>query len=678
MSTSARPRRALPTRLRPALRGREAGVVLLSGMALVALAVTLAPGVDVHKLHLIHGDGTMVHGIEVEYPGTRLQPQYNPFMADRLRLLTPLLALAYLTSVAALGATFVSAIRGSDRWPVVVRALAGFLPGFLMVLVPLQVLFAAVPLLTAAWIALVGLPLVAVLVQRRAIVAMAGRLRRDEDGARRQALLVVGALVAIVALCAVHRLQGGRYFMVPDSISFLLGAGDQQMGGEFGAYLVQWAQQSDEWVFNAPLLFSARLAHDQQFVFWCTQFVALASFTALIYGVVWSFARRRRVLAGALAAGLILATTPSIYPWDNIVIIGGQNPGLFFAHPGRQVSVLAPWIALLLLGHPSRRAVLAILLVVAGLAFTTLEGAGFAAVALVATGAWRLLSGRGRGLVRTPSTRTAAAVGVHVLAAVALAAPAITYYGVLHTRHPDRYGWVLVGGAVLAVLGVVLLAATQATRPDHAAELRPTKRSSALAAAVVAAFAAGLALSNNMVSGVANGAVRDALSHVLPGYGGPLQARILEGHPRFPQYAGEACVTSGYCLSFGYFLAVYGFTLVLAFAGWVGLGAISEDEDVNRRRAAWLLTVAAFGIALAIVDFTGADFDTAWILTRFVDVPYFAMLAFVAIVFAGARNRFTALTGTAVLAIWTIVPFLHSHVPEQWVRNASWLVARMH
>ena len=87
--------------------------------------------------------------------------------------------------------------------------------------------------------------------------------------------------------------------MVPDSISDFLNAAGQQMRGVFGDHLAQWDQQSDEWVFNAPLMFYS--AHGQDFLFpiYVTEFVGLASFAALVFGVVHSFAWRRPLLAAA-------------------------------------------------------------------------------------------------------------------------------------------------------------------------------------------------------------------------------------------------------------------------------------------------------------------------------------------------------------------------------------------
>lgn len=667
--------------------GWGGGAFLIGGLALVAVWVAKAPGVDVHTLDQLHSDGTQTHDIMGNYNGGWADPAHNPFTANRLRLITPLLALVYLTSITAIGATFLASVRGTERWPALVRVLAGFLPGFLMVLLPLQLLFQIVPTFTASWIALVAVPLVAVLLQRGTIAATGARLRRNEHHARITFLGVLGCLVLGLLVSALWRIQAGRYFMAPDSIGQFLQAADAQMAGQVGKHLALWDQQSDEWVFNAPLLFTSRTGHDQLFTFWATQFVSLASFVALVFGLAYTFAWRRRVLAGLLAVGMIMASTPSIFPWDNIVIIGGQNPALWLAHPGRQISIVAPFIVLLLVARPSRRDVIAILLVAAGLAFTTVEGTLFVGTAVVALGVWRFLLGRGWERVRAPRARRAGHVAITTLAVAGLVAPLYVYYAIHHTDWPDSLGWLLVLGAVAAVGAAVLLAlgtapARAVTDPDAPAEPgRPWWTSpAALAGAALVALVLGQFLSNNLVGNFAGGSIRHALGSVFPGYDGtPLSRNVLQsGNLTFPLFSGIECPISGHCASFGYFLAAYGFTLVVAFAGWLALGRLTDDARVNGYRAAWLLSVAALGIGLAALDFTGAgDFLTAWILTRLVEVPYYAILAFAAVVFASSRSRVTLYAGAGVLAAWSVIPFAGDHVVQQIYTNADWLVGTL-
>ena len=117
-------------------------------------------------------------------PADRVVPTGPP---QRSWALTMVFETIYLASTMAIGSRIVAAIRGDDEWPVPVRWLAGFLPGYLMVLAPLQLLFAAVPVATASWIGLAALPAWAVVLHRRDLVAGratcgSGRQPRRNDG----------------------------------------------------------------------------------------------------------------------------------------------------------------------------------------------------------------------------------------------------------------------------------------------------------------------------------------------------------------------------------------------------------------------------------------------------------------------------------------------------------------
>jgi len=647
------------------------GVVLLAGLALVWLLVHGADEVDLHQLHLIHADGASTHEIAQFYQPDWLSPNFNPFVENRLRAITPLLAILQLVSVAAIGAALIDAIPGAAQWPRTVRVLGSFLPGFLMVLAPLQILFAAVSPVTGSHIALVALPLSALAIQRRGVAEGLQRVRRGE---RPVLLGAVAVAVAVMVVCALDRLQAGRYFMVPDSITAFLQASQAQLAGQLGDHLAQWDQQSDEWIFNAPLVFSARGTQDQLFSFWLTQATAMASFGALVFGLARHFAWRRRTLAAVVATGAVLASTPAIVPWDNVSIIGGQNPALWLGHPGRMISILAPFVGLLLLGPWTRRQAVAVLFAATGLAFVTIHGVAYTFVAVVCAIVWRVLRGRVRG---GPVAVKAVIVNAFVVAA--LASPLYVYWAIHRTDYPDDLGWWLVIGSALAMAGAIVLALT--TRPDAGDDVRAPAawRGGALrAGAVCVVVAAGFFLSNNQVSGFADGGVRRAIGHVLPGFSQPVTSRNLLGdkHLEFPLFAGQECSISGHCLSFGWFLGVYGFTLVLALAAWLALGRVGAGEGADRRHAAWLVLIAVFVAALALLDFTGVDLVTAWVLTRFVEVPYYAILAFAALAFAGSRSRVTMGIGIAVLAAWTVIPFVHSHIPEQLYKNADWLIAR--
>jgi hypothetical protein len=667
-------RAAEPTRSR-ATRGWLPGAVLVAGLGIVAAVVATAPDVSVRILGQIQSDGASTHAVGGTYVQGWDSPDFNPFVDDRFRLFTVVAAVVQLVSTAAIGATLIAAIRGVEQWPRLVRVLAGFLPGFLIVLAPMQLLFAGLPVVTASWISLVALPAVAVLLHRPTLTATAVSLR-DDRRFRRRWLAGAATLAGILALCALHRLQAGRYFMVPDSISTFLDTAARQVRGGFGGHLAQWDQQNDEWVFNAPLMFYSRGGRDYLLPFYLTEVVSLASFGALLFGVVHSLAWRRRMQAAAVATAVVLAASPSIFPWYQIALIGGQNPVMWLGHPGRMLGIVAPWVALLLLGRHGPRATVAILLASAGLAFTSVNGTAYVLVALAGAGAWTVIRGRGHGIDR--GRRVVQAL-VPALALLALATPVFVYWDLHRTDFPDALGWVLVAGAGAAVLAAVLVAAI--ATPSSTEHRRPAVLPRA--GAWLVALGAGFFVSNNLVGNFAGGQFRTTLASVLPGYGIPLQThRAITGEQltsgaadlRFPSFTGQECAISGHCVSFGYFLAGYGVLLVLALATGLALASRSSDDAVGPRRAAWLVTLGAFVCSFALVDFTGVDNLTAWVLTRFIEVPYYALLAFAAVALVGSRSRITAWIGGTVLMAWVVVSLAFSHVAPQLLRNADWFL----
>jgi hypothetical protein len=189
----------------------------------------------------------------------------------------------------------------------------------------------------------------------------------------------------------------------------------------------------------------------------------------------------------------------------------------------------------------------------------------------------------------------------------------------------------------------------------------------------------GFALSNNLTNGLTDGGIRGVLGALLPGYDRPLVSRGLLGASpieglTFPSFAGTECVISGHCLSVGGYIASYGFLSILALSTWLALGRAGADPETNRLRAAWLAMAAALCVAFVLVDFTGASQGVAWILTRFIEVPYYGLIALAAVVLVGSRDRLTVAAGVLVLGAWTVVPLLYNLVPLQLIKNADWLV----
>jgi mannose-6-phosphate isomerase len=650
-------------------------LVLVLGLVLAGLLVTLSQAVSLPALHVIHGDGPQLHEVGATYVPGWDSPLYDPFHYGRLRWVTPFATIAYLLSVTSLGSFLVARIRGVDAWPAPVRILAGFLPGYLMVLGPLQLIYAAAPYVTASWIALLGTIAAALVLHRRTLAGTATRLRGDADY-RGRWLRIAGCVAGLVTLSALWRLQSGRNFMVTDSITVFLNAANNQLHGNFGRYLLQWDQQSDEWLFSAPVMFTSHASKDFLFPLWGAQLMGLASVSALIVGVVRTIAPRRKVLASWLSLGVVLASTPAIIPIYYVALFGGQNPAWWTGHVGRYVGMIAPWVALLLVGRIRGRAAwTAVAFATAGLAFASVHVALYTGVALAVALLWPHLRDRRPALLASART----GVVVHVLAGVALAAPLFTYAVLRRVTWQDQLAYVLIAGAVIAtVTALGVLMGTRAPADAVRGRLLSRPRLGPVAG-WIGALIVGYVLSNNLTNGLAHGDIRDLLGHLLPGYGSDLATRGLLGPSpfdglHFPMFSGQECTISGHCLSVGGFVAGYGFTLILSGATWLALGRIDDDERLNERRVAWLLMVAALSVSLLLTDFTGANQGVAWIITRFIEVPYYGLLVLAAIVFAGARDRLTAIVGCGVIAAWTVVPVLYNLVPLQLIKNLDWLV----
>jgi hypothetical protein len=604
---------------------------------------------------------------------------FSPFKDDRLRILTVLMAIVYFGSVAALGNTIVSALRGHARWPRPVSWLAGFLPGYLMVLGPLQLLFAAVPYVTAAWLALVGVPVGAVLVHRRTIVTGITQLR-SVGGRRRYPGLAALAVASLVLLALVHRLQASGYFLGQDSIGWFLVAASDQLGlgahgvfplGRSHHYLSQWDQQSDEWLFSAPLMFSSHASRDFGFPMYAAQAMSLVSVSCLVFGLVHRFAERRKVFAASVAVVTVLSSSASIYLWRYLVVITGDNPILWTGHTGRHVGIVAPWIAVALLGRQRRSVVVASALATLGLGFTSLQVLTWVLVAVGAALLLRAVHGRDRPRVRPSVVRWL----VQCVPLVVLGMIVLAFWWVHHAQAPAAGAWWLVAAAAVALATTVVIMAN-APSPERP---RLPRGAPAWFMVWIATIVTGLLLSNNMSQQLFHGDVRGLLGTVLPGYDIPLLTRadlpnnLLDGLS-FPRLAGENC-TLLLCQSFAGFLASYGVLIVVCLAAWFAVGSTTPDPAVATRRAVWLLLVAGLAISFVIIDFTGAISSAQVIIfTRFIEVPYYSLLAFAAMAFATSRHRATVIGGTGVLLVWAVVPAVVGQWPQQMASNAWWLL----
>ncbi|WP_445149047.1 hypothetical protein [Baekduia sp. Peel2402] len=672
----AHPRPAVGTWARQRMASLIPALAFTLGLGVVALLTVPKPRLSADAMD---GLARQVMGrvpVLAEMGGAHGNVEYNPLdpsVAHRPLALTLALALPYFVAVLALGAPIVAAVRGDDRWPSALSGLAGFLPGYLIVLAPVQLLYGVLPVRTASWVALAAVPAAAILLHRKAITAAWVEPGQRAAHARRLGWAAVG-VVLMVLVMLVHRLQVDGDYLTQDSIHWFLEAGGQQLGQLLGTHLAQWASQSDEWVFNAPLMFSSTNPGDIWLPFYLTQAIGIASVAALAYGLVHRHARQRKALAGVVVVSAMFTATVSIYPWVYVRLVIGGQPLYWLGHTGRLIGIVAPWAALLLVRRHSRSVTALLALTTMGLAFTSAEVLPHVAIAVVAVLLWRALSGRRAGWLEGRGGAL-----VHLLPVAALSLCALPFWAIQSFSDKDQAAWFLVAAMLLALAGAVALAVNSApvvTQPSLSRRWLVVWPLVALA---------GLLLSNNLIGGSEAGeAIRDAIGSVLPGFRGELLQRPDIGDGMFaglsfPNLSEGACSALIECRGIADFLATFGVLSAIAWGTWAALGSLTADVVANARRALVLLLIALLAGALVILFFVGgappeADaglYQTA-IFTRLIELPLYGVLILAGITFVEARNRWTFAVGTAFLVVWTITPFVAFDRPQEFVRNAGW------
>jgi hypothetical protein len=599
---------------------------------------------------------------------------FSPDISHRSWLLTMVFEVAYLTSTMAIGSRVVPAIRGDDQWPLPVQWLAGFLPGYLMTLAPLQLLFAAVPLMTASWIALAAVPAWAIALHWRGLIAGARGLRLRPPR-RDGATVAVAIAVAMVAVAAVHRLQQGIFHLTQDSISYFLHAGGWHLDGGPGLeYLLHWKTQTDEWLFNAPLMFSDAQKGDLWFPLYLTQSVSVAGFLCLVYGIVHRVARRRKALAGSLAAAAVFGSTLAIYPWVYVQIVGGGQPIIALGHPGRHIGIIAPWAALLIMWSPRKAPVWALALATLGLGFVTSNDVLYVGLVITAGLIWHVLSGR-PGVLRAPAAR----VGVHATLVLTLALPIVAFAFTQYPRpEPIVPALVLAVACLAALSGAIVIAAGTTKEKWQTSGVRWLGWYGAwIVTAVV-----GMLFSDNLGGSKIGARVHDFLVPLLPGFGPPptnrdvLSDGVFSGL-HFPVFSQSACDTNTSCGSIPNFLIGYGVLFSVILAAWVAYGRLKPDaERTNRQRVAVLIALATLPLAMILVYYTGAEALQAGALSRMLEWPYYTLLVLAILAFSEIRRQWVAVVGMSFFAVWTIVPLVSVEWPVQMARNAEFFLQK--
>jgi hypothetical protein len=666
-----KPQQAVAARRRPRLADALPLIVLGAGLLVVVLVVfTSQQQTTFARLRTDLGDLYLPQTVGTMPPLIAFPPieSFSPNLLRRSWLVTILFEVGYIASTMAIGSRIVTAIRGDDAWPAPVRWLAGFLPGYLMTLAPLQLLFVAVPWATASWIGLAAVPAWAIALHWRGLIAGARGLRLGPPRRGGMTVAVSVALVMVV-VAIIHRLQQGVFHLTQDSISVFLWGGSYQLNGNFGDYLVHFKTQTDEWLFNAPLMLSDAHYGDLWFPFYITQSVSVAGFLCLVYGIVHRIARRRKTLAGSLAAAAVFGSTLAIYPWVYVTIVGGGQPVIALAHPGRHIGIIAPWAALLIMWSPRKAPLWALALATLGLGFTTLNDLMYVGLAVTAGLIWHVLRGR-PGVLGASAAR----VGVHATLALALVLPIVAYAFTEDVPSSPIVPTLILVAACLAALFGAAVIGWGTTKAQ-----RPTRRGRWLAwyGAWVLTAILGVLFPDNLGASRIGQRAHDLMAPLLPGFGVPAVERdtltdgVFSGL-HLPVFSQAACDSNTSCGSIPNFLICYGVLFSLMLAAWVGYGRLKPDtERTNQHRITMLIGLAALPPAMILVFFAGAETLQAGALTRMLEWPYYTLLVLGILAFCELRQRWVATVGVSFLAIWTIVPLISFQWPVQLARNAE-------
>ncbi len=656
-------------------RTADALPLLVLGVGLLVVAIVVVTSeqqATFAGLRTFLSDDYLPHAVGTEPPFVTFPP-IDPFSSDlahRSWLLTMVFDVTYLTSTMGIGSRLVPALCGDDEWPVPVRLLAGFLPGYLMMLAPLQLLFAAVPLASASWIGLAAAPVWAIALHWRGLIASMRDVRLRPPR-RDGATVAVSIALVMVMVAAIHRLQQGVFYLTQDSISFFLEGAMKIQFDLAVAHLIHWNTQTDEWLFNAPLMFSDGGYGDLWFPFYFTQSVSVAGFLCLLYGIVHRIARRRKALAGSLAVAVVFGSTLAIYPWVYVEVVGGGQPVIALAHPGRHIGIIAPWAALLIMRSPREAPLWALVLATLGLGFVTLNDVLYVGLAVTAGLIWHMLRGH-PGVLR----RSAARVSVHASVLLALALPIVAFSFTSYNYEPPAP---IVPTLILVAACVVALAGAVAIAWGTVKEMPQTSGGRWLAwyGAWVATATVGVLLSDNVNGSRLGLRVHHFLAPLLPGFGDQVAKRnvLTDGvfaGLSFPVFSQAACDTNTSCGGIPNFLMGYGVLFSLILAAWVGYGRLRPDaKRTNQHRIAMLVGLAALPPAMILVFFTGAETLQAGALTRMLEAPYYALMVLAVLAFCELRQRWVAAIGASFLTIWTIVPLLSFEWPVQMARNAE-------
>lgn len=642
------------------------GLLLLT--ALVLVLIHRVSALDLTHWQAIHADSNAVWEPAGIYGDGWDTKRFDPFARGHLPLRDLALLVLHVAATLVVGARLLWSSAPTRSWPVGVQLGAGFLIGYLPVVVLSRFVSLWLPLTAAAWVLLTLEGLAACVVlrtfRRHPVDDLGGNVARD-----RTSLLLIGLLVAATV---VWTYQSGRNFLVSDSLVEFL----RIAAGELGDFrhLPRFGKQSDEYLFNlAPLTLGS--PGSIALWFWLTNALAKASMLCLTFGFASTLTQGRRV-PPLLACGLLLFVTPAVDPRYYLSLVGGQNPTVFLGHAGRFVGIVLP-LSLLLFASPRRTvgqyvALLMLGCVLVGTSVHNLVTAvAVLSLALTATYAHRLQP------VFLKQSRES---GVsNLLAALAILAPLVAYGSLGKSTNSGFHGIpVLLGALAAFVLAVGLAADSDENAPPDPflAGLRSFDGRRALM--FLAGTAVGALTMGNIFVNLASSdhPIVRLLGKVVPGLGQP--PILVKGFTSgIAPFAPSDCMQAptAACHSFPGFIGYFGTTFAVAGVMWlVMMGSDAPPSTRRRDRALVMLAILLFDVGLFLTDFLGTSETVVyWSQTRFLEVGYYGLWIMVPIVLANHLHGSSKRLGLAALSAWFIIPLITHPFLAQWMANAAHL-----
>jgi hypothetical protein len=675
--------------------------IAICGYAAV-LIISSRARLNLQYLHEIHADAARVYPpaqVVYDYWGSPWDSSgFNPF-THSVPVLHLIAGLAFYLGVISAGAWMIRRLPVARTWPFAIQVLSGFLPAYVISMLPVRMVLFALPSPYGAQVVLgvfITLAAVSTVSLLRGVRQSKGLhdIRTYLGRPLLQGLLAL----AVIVLCLVHRLQSGRNFLVPDSVIVFLSAAASIASRPAAGFIPTWDQQSDEWVFNSALWFGIE---GSRVGLWgvLTGSLAMASTVGVIAGFSWVLIPRRFRVTGVVIAVLVpTLSSVSPIPWLYVSLVGGQNPLIYLGMPGRYAGVALPLLVAVVAPRFIKESITIpkaglLILFSAGLGFMTLSTGISVLAAGVGAVVWTVFRESRQKTETDPSRHPRSHYYSLCALALAIAMLMIAFSTAQSDVAPGAYSaqsqdqtvaaGMLVLGALVCILAFIGNAlGWKAAWPD----VKTLKRSAVvLLGVIVTSVSVGTVISGNGVHRTLSElGFYESLSTALPGIAEPPLTRgvnfsAIAESLKFGEFSGVECWLTGHCTSPEGTLGSFGMFSLLVLTAAVAIAAGGPASRQSRfQMNVLLIAFAGFLVGVVIMDFLGAtDLTTAWIKSRFIEPPLYAAIIAGLCALVGSRSSSVRAATIAASSAWVILGVLGSSIGEQWITNAVWLVSNL-